>query len=168
MSAGTLQIMPGVPTDKATSTEGSSKLGKLGQTYVWLGNNSANSYYRGSRFKLVKNNDGSALTQYQAVSWVDETPGTSTVTATTAAGVANIAGIAMSAIAASGFGYICVGGAVVRAISAATPAADAFIRVDGTDGRFDTATEGTSNPQGRALALGVADTQFNIELYDIP
>jgi hypothetical protein len=167
MSAGVVQIMPAKPTDKATSTEGSRKLGKLGQKYVWLGANSANSYYRGSRFKLVKNNDGAALTQYQAVAWVDETPGTSTVTGTTAAGRANTAGIAMSAIAASGFGYVCTGGDVVRAVSAATPAADAFIAVDATDGRFDTATEGTTNPMGRAIAAGTANAEFNIELYDL-
>ena len=80
----------------------------------------------------------------------------------------NFAGIAMSAIAASGFGYVCTGGAVVRATSAATPAADDYLRIDGTDGRMDTATEGTHEVLGRAIATGVADTAFNIELYDLP
>ena len=167
MSAGAVHVMPGLPTDTTTSTQGPGSLGVIGRKYIYLGAAVANSYYPGSIFKLVKNNDGSALTQYQMVAWVDETPDTSTVTATTAAGSINMAGIAMSAIAASGFGYVCVGGAVVRAVSAATPAADAFIRIDGTDGRFDTATEGTHQPLGRAIALGVADTQFNIELYQI-
>ena len=146
--------MPGVPTDKATSTQGYRKLGKLGHTYV----------YKGSYYKLVKNNDGSALTQYTGVAWVNPAIGTATVTATTTAGTGTankFAGFAQSAIAAAGFGYIGVAG-VIEAFSAATPAIGDVLFIDSTDGRLDTATIGTHDIVGWAIDTGVANTAFTI------
>jgi len=155
MSSGTVEIMPGVPTDEATSAEGADRLGKLGHTY----------YYKGSLYKLVKNvSTTTALTQYAGVAWSDPAIGTATVTATTEAGTGTtgyFAGFAQSAIAAEGFGYIGTGG-VIEAFSAGTAAAGALLYIDGTDGRLDTATVGTHDIIGTAIDTGTADAAFTI------
>lgn len=167
MSAGTVQVMPGLPTDNNTSAQGPSSLGRLGQRYVYLGASSDGNYYKGAEFVLVKNNDGSALTAFQAVSWVDPTPGTSTVTATTAARDPNLAGVVQSAIPAGGFGYVCVHG-TSEAVAAAAVTALANIEIDGTDGRWDdSAADAADMNHAFAIDTGVADTQFTIYIREI-
>ena len=159
MGSGAIEVMPGVPTDNATATEGSARLGKLGHRYS----------YKGSEFKLVKNvSTTTALVQYAAQNWSDPAIGTATVTATTAGGTGTdsyLAGVAQSAIAAAGFGYICSGGITEGTSATAAGAAGDLITVEGTDGKFKQATVGTDHIVGHMVdAFASADTVYTVYL----